>query len=194
MTRKFTPSQQLRAALFVYYYAQPRTEDFETFYKDQIGRAIDRVHKVLERRGAMQVKVDSVSDVKTNAQGTSSKMTCGGVNYFVQENATPHIGKMLEITAEEKTSKAGNKYNVAKIIKVIGEGGGASGGNGAIPWKDYEIMAKLAHSFALGLEPDSNIEGALPLDRSQARAAILNTIMIAYSNGKIYLPDEEIPF
>jgi hypothetical protein len=192
LARKFTPSQQLRGALFVLYCEKEREEDFETFYKDQIGRAINRVHKVLERKGAMQLKIDGVTDVKTTDKGTSSKILCGTASYYVQEDATKYIGQTVEATTEAKTSSAGRAYNTAKILKVVGAAAASGNGRG-ISWADYEIMAKLAHSFAVSMEPDQDNNGLL-IDRSQARAAMVNTIMIAYSNGKIYLPDEEIPF
>jgi hypothetical protein len=141
----------------------------------------------------MQIKVDSVSDVKTNDKGTSSKITSGNVNYFVNEDATPHIGKTVEITSEERTSRAGNKYNVAKIVKVLGEA--HAGNSGGILWDDYQTAMKLAHSHAIALEPDiTDEDGRTLVDRSAARAALVNTAMIAYTNGKVYMPPDEIPF
>lgn len=77
-------------------------------------------------------------------------------------------------------------------------------GHGGISWVDYRDMAMLAHGLAKELEPDVassdvDLEGRRvitpEIDRATARAAILNTVMIAFSNGKISLPDEdESPF
>jgi hypothetical protein len=174
---------------------ETQEQDFETYYSEQIERAVNRVHKVLERRGAMQVRIDSVSDVTNDPhKGTSSKITCGGINYFVQEDATPHLGKMVEITSEERKSRAGNKYNVAKIVRVLGEAA-AGTPNGGITWNDYQNAVKLAHGAALALEPDLTDENGVTLvDRSMARARLVNTAMIAFSNGRIFIPEDEIPF
>jgi hypothetical protein len=151
----------------------------------------------------MQVKIDSVSDVKTNDRGTSSKMKCGNESYYVNEDATPHIGKAVEISVEEKTSQKGNKYKIAKIVKVL-EGAAAVNSNSHVSWIDYSQMAKLAHNLALELEPDgSRIEPdgepgsavVTVVDRSQARIAFVQTVLVALRDGKLLLPgDDEIPF
>ncbi len=150
----------------------------------------------------MQVKVESVSDVKVGQYGPSSKIKCGNASYFVNEDATPLVGKTLEITTEQKTSAKGNQYTIAKIVKVLDSAAPAqSNGNGQ-PWALWRQMAGEAHKVAMELEPDTNNAGhegadGSFVDRSTARAAILNTIMIAFSNGKITLTQEdteEIPF
>lgn len=148
----------------------------------------------------MQIHVDSVTDVKTGQYGVSSKIVSGSDHYFVNEDATKYVGKTLEVEVSEKTSKSGNKYKIAKILREIT--GSSGGGNGHIAWSQYEHMAKLAHGLAVSLEPDeieTGDENSIPLmkvDRSASRAAILNTVMIAFSNGKISLPEDadEMPF
>lgn len=147
----------------------------------------------------MQVKIDQVSDVKVGQYGPSSKIKCGNNSYFVNEDATPLVGKTVEITTEEKTSAKGNKYQIAKIVKVIEEAAAAQHNGHQVRWNDYAVMATLAHELAKQLEPDMEPapESTAPLvDRSTARAAIINTAMIAFTNGKITLSEgeDDIPF
>lgn len=61
---------------------------------------------------------------------------------------------------------------------------------GGIAWIDYLDAIRAAHAVALELEPD--VEGGIP-DRSQARAALVNTLAIALTNGRIELPKDEEP-
>jgi len=51
-----------------------------------------------------------------------------------------------------------------------------------IPWAEYERTLRAAHAIAMELEYSATE------DRSQARAAIINTVMIAFTNGKIAAP------
>lgn len=50
-----------------------------------------------------------------------------------------------------------------------------------IPWSEYKLMLIEAHNLASQLESE-------PVD-AQARAAIVNTVMIAFTNGKIAAPE-----
>ena len=68
--------------------------------------------------------------------------------------------------------------------------------NGKIPWADCKDMIYLAHTLAAQLEPDQvndpyigTDHPKVESDRSVARCAIVNTVMIAFTNGKIALPD-----
>lgn len=111
------------------------------------------------------------------------------INMFM--DTPPQKGQKLN--AEIKTSEYNGKtYHWGEIVTPKAppaESHAAS--NGAHDWADYRYMAKLAHELASELEPDS--ESGMP-DRASARAAILNTVMIAFSNGKVKLPDEdEVP-
>jgi hypothetical protein len=149
----------------------------------------------------MQVTIQQVSDVKVGQYGPSCKIHTTSGDYFVNEDATPLLGKTVEAEVTEKTSKSGNKYKVAKIIKVIEAAAAQQNGNGKITWDSYRAMAEAAHELAAKLEPDrhtglNDTEPTLIVDRSQARASILNTVMIAYSNGKIFVPeiDDDMPF
>jgi hypothetical protein len=56
-------------------------------------------------------------------------------------------------------------------------------------WEEYKGMAFAAHSLAEMLEPDlPHHENEPFIDRSSARTAIVNTVMIAFSNGKVQAP------
>ncbi len=151
----------------------------------------------------MQIKIDKVSDVKVGQYGPSCKIQSGSDFYFVNEDATPLVGKTVEAEVMEKTSqKTGNKYKTAKIVKVIEAAAQNGNGNGKITWDAYRAMAEAAHELAVKLEPDELDPGdqgdvaRVRTDRGTARAAILNTVMIAYSNGKIFVPDidDDMPF
>lgn len=134
----------------------------------------------------MQLHIDSFSDLKSTERGPSAKIKCGNNTYYVNEDPTNFVGKDVEAEITEKTSAKGNKYSIAKIVKVIEGAAGKS--NGHITWDDYRAMAEAAHELAMKMEPDAPEGG---IDRSAARAAILNTVMIAYSNGKIIVPTED---
>lgn len=136
------------------------------------------------------ITIDAVSDIKTNNLGTSAKIKAGNESFYVNEDPSPLVGKQVEVEITEKTSARGNKYSIAKILKTVS--GGASHS-----WNNYETMAKLAHGLACELEPDGiqADTGTTTIDRSIARAAITNTVMIAFSNGKVDLNDDsDIPF
>lgn len=128
----------------------------------------------------MQLKIEAVGQQKTSQYGEYFGVKAGGVWYNVQGPRQDLKGKTFE--AEVKDS---GKFKWAKLLKEAGapapSGNGAS--HGAVAWDDYEKMADMAHSMATRLEPGD----------PAARAAILNTVMIAYSNGKIALPKEEPP-
>src|SRR5262245_51647937 len=100
----------------------------------------------------MQATITAVTDVKTDKRGTSCKVTADGKNYFVNEDCSALVGKTVEMNTEEKTSKAGNKYTVGRITKVLDTP--ASNGNGKVSWPEYRTMAELAHKLSGDLEPD----------------------------------------
>lgn len=146
----------------------------------------------------MDIKIESVSDLKQTERGPSCKIKASdGKSYYVNEDCTSHIGKTVEVEVTEKTSAKGNKYNIAKILKVHEAEAATPVSNGGPPsWAAYAHLMKEAHNLALELEPDGLGEGAILVDRSQGRAAIVNTIMIAFSNGKIKIEEDPdtIPF
>lgn len=150
----------------------------------------------------MQITITQVTDVKPDSRGgMSSKIHAGNDQYFVNQDATNLNGKTVEISYEEKTSKKGNKYKVANILKVIEAQSGNGNGNGAVHWAAYHAMMRLAYAAAVEVEPDISLGCTADgieskVDRSKARAAIVNTVMIAFTNGKLKHDelDDDIPF
>jgi len=141
----------------------------------------------------MQVQVTQVTDVKPGRfGGMSSKIHAGNDFYYVNEDATQYIGKTVEI---EATQPPGKNYKTAKILNVVGSAAASGNSNGHIEWHEYDKMMRLAHRTASELEPDgyTSQEEGTHVDRSTARAALVNTVMIAFSNGKLWL-DDDIPF
>jgi len=163
----------------------------------------------------MQAKITGFSDLKTNEYGPSAKIKLSdGDQLYINEDPTNLVGKTVDIDVNEKTSqKTGKRYKIGKIIKVYEATATTANGNSngkddtwnnnsgkKVPWDAYRAMAEAAHGLAVKLEPDhvSAVpspdgigEATVQLDRSIARAAILNTVMIAYSNGKIFVPEDD---
>jgi hypothetical protein len=61
----------------------------------------------------------------------------------------------------------------------------------ALSFDDYRLLVKDVHEIAVGLEPNTVDDHGNVVDRSQARIALVNTAVIAWTNGKLDLP---IPF
>ncbi len=152
----------------------------------------------------MQTKIESFSDYKKNEYGPSAKVKLSnGEQVYINEEPAPLVGKTVDIEVNDKPNKAGTRtYKVGKISKVYEatattSNGNGNGGNSKITWDAYRAMAEAAHELAVKLEPDELDPGdqgdvaRVRTDRGTARAAILNTVMIAYSNGKITVPDIE---
>jgi hypothetical protein len=89
------------------------------------------------------------------------------------------------------------KGNWGQMIVQTPNGTASKGAsNGQIKWNDYAEMKRQAHKLALELEPDSTDRDTVTvtvLDRAQARAALVNTDMIAFSNGKIAMEEDQPP-
>ncbi len=147
----------------------------------------------------MQTIIESFSDYKTNEYGPSAKFKLSnGDQVFINEEPGPLVGKTVDIEIKDKPNKAGTRnYKVGKITKVYEATATNSNGNnnGKISWDAYRAMAEAAHGLAMKLEPDEVTEGdegaqLVRTDRGRARTAILNTVMMAYANGKIFVPDD----
>jgi hypothetical protein len=145
----------------------------------------------------MQLTIESFSDYKKTDRGPSAKIKAtNGDLIYINEEPGPLIGKTVDIDVNEKTSQKGNRYKVGKILKIY-QASEAASSNGKITWDAYRAMAEAAHGVALLLEPDLPSENGEPhIDRSSARAAIVNTTMINYCQGRIVVPeeDEDTPF
>lgn len=140
----------------------------------------------------MEIVVKSTTRESKQAQGK----TYWGVKhednnwYNLINHSKPAIGARFNVEVKE-TQFNGRTYRWANIVQGQQAVGTA---NGHIPWGDYRHMAEIAHEMAKGMEPDD----------AAARAAILNTVMIAFSNGRVALPkddpeegpplDDNIPF
>lgn len=125
----------------------------------------------------------SVAGTDDNRQEVINK----NVSYTVTKPAQGNYNAWIKIDAVESPMPASR----AGLTPAPDTAKAASHGNGSIAWDEYEEMAKMAHSLASELEPDGSGPTDDPnrvysiIDRSAARAAILNTVMIAFSNGKI---------
>jgi len=148
----------------------------------------------------MQTKIESFSDLKTNEFGTSAKVLLGnGEQVYINEDPAKLVGKTVDIEITKKNSKAGREYKIGKIAKVYEATATASNGNGngKITWDAYRAMAEAAHDLAAKLEPDeidvSEATGheTVRTDRGSARAAIVNTTMINYCQGRITVPKDD---
>jgi hypothetical protein len=146
----------------------------------------------------MQAHIDQVTDIKQGQYGISSKLVCGVDHYFVNSDASEYVGKTVELEVSEKRSKAGKLYKIAKILSVV-QDKPQSYANGAATWSEYETIACQAHELAKKLEPDGiaaigdNGEPIVTLDRSRARIALVSTVLIAFSNGKIASEEDDGP-
>ena len=59
--------------------------------------------------------------------------------------------------------------------------------NGKLPWAEFEAVFRAAHRLAMEVEPDSELE-VQTIDRSQARAALVQTALVAFRDGRIEAP------
>lgn len=138
----------------------------------------------------MQITVKSTTKESKQAQGK----TYWGVKhedgnwYNLITNDKPAMGARFDVEVKE-TQYNGRTYRWATPHQGSQQASGGGGGNGHIPWEDYEQMMRAAHGVAWALEPDAGEHA----DRSTARAAIVNTVMIAFSNGKLALPKDDMP-
>jgi len=159
----------------------------------------------------MQLTVEAVTKAPRLFNGATiwGVKAPDGTWYSLHQHDKPNKGDTLNVNVEQHHGKDGRAYLDAYPIidrsrgVTIPDGTPAPAkpqaaqSNGHIPWEDYRRMAEHAHMLAARLEPDgtetsqsdNNFQATL-IDRSAARAAILNTVMIAFSNGKIALPKQ----
>jgi len=110
------------------------------------------------------------------------------------------------IIEQKETKDGGEIYNQLKLSKTgiiqevietnetsAAQTSDNQNGRRGIEWWDYIQAMRGAHTIAAELEPD-DIPGdpdARPKDRSTARAALVNTMMISLSMGQLSLPPKE---
>lgn len=154
-----------------------------------------------------QLTITEVSDVKQGQYGLSCKIKCtDGQMYYINEDATPRIGKPFEANIQEKISANKRKYKIAYPVKELElelMGAPTPASNGKLTLNECREMAKFAHDLALELEPDeqdATLQSTL-VDRSVARMALVNTLLIAFTSNNskgISLAenkdDDNIPF
>jgi hypothetical protein len=117
----------------------------------------------------------TVIDHEYNGQVTKQiKLT--GVGVIEEMPASPAAGAAAMTESEAKA------FQPAPVLNQ-------SNGNGKITWGDYMTAMKAAHKTAAFLEQED----------AHARAALVNTVLIAFSKGQVALPtqedlDKEVPF
>lgn len=143
----------------------------------------------------MQITVKSTTRESKQAQGKTYwgvKHSDGNWYNLITDNK-PAMGAIIDVEVKESQWQ-GKTYRWATPTQKQAAQSAAVGANGHIAWEDYEAMAQAAHEMAQAMEPDGfDANGQNPMDRSSARAAIVNTVMIAFANGKIALPAEDPP-
>ena len=117
----------------------------------------------------------STIDVEVKSETFKGRTTRWARVIQLGQTTTP---KQSALSPEEKTALAPAKTN----------GNGA--GSGKIPWLEYERVVKKASEIASMLEPGET--------DASARAAIINTIVIAFTRGDVMAPEhvegEDAPF
>ena len=152
----------------------------------------------------MQGKVEATGNDKLGQYGPYTSIKVGGAWFTVNGKTADYTGKEVKFEVQDK-----GKYKVGKNVEFVEAQAGGSGGakpqgasTGAVPIIEWMAAMKEFHKLALELEPDGEdvAEGdgpegahtlkAIVVDRSQARAAILNTCMIALSKRRIDMIDD----
>lgn len=140
----------------------------------------------------MQITVESTTKEPKQARG----QTYWGVKYqndwynlFVDSKPAQGAKFDCEVKTSDFNGKTYRWATPTKAKEQPAEQQASSNGS----WEHYAEMARAAHALAAELEADAITEAGIQIDRSHARAAILNTVMIAYSNGKVALPAEPEP-
>jgi len=143
----------------------------------------------------MQIKIEEVlGDVKQNKDGQSYlnvKAQGKYLNLSFPDNPFPiNAGDTVEIEEirESKYRGRDGKEKLSRwatLAKKQPEKQ-AESSTGKISFWSYMDAMKIAHGVAMDLEPDDPNGG----DRSQARAALVDTAMIALTTHRIDLPPE----
>lgn len=157
-------------------------------------------------------KVEQLNEIKTSQKGNPQRgvrtekgwVTVRGAQALLarmQVGLSIEIGNLSEFTnpSTNKTAWYGQLMNVgdppAPAEPKQQESAPATNGhapaasNGKIPWLEFQLAFKAAHALALECEPDADT--GVWIDRSQARAALVNTFVIAFSQGRIEAPELE---
>jgi len=145
----------------------------------------------------MEIFVERVNVGETKNGKPKTGLYANGVWHNIFEHHPEYANKKVEI----KPSKYQGWYD-ARLLETQPD----NKGNGLdedpkliINWSIYESYMKMAHKVAEELEPDTvaDVEhNIVAIDRSRARAALVNTAMIAVfgKDSKILIEDLKIPF
>lgn len=144
----------------------------------------------------MEILVERAVVGQTKSGRPKTGLFASGKWHNIFEHHPEYQGKKVRIEP--------SKYQGFYDAEVVGDHSAAqSTGNGLddddprliVTWSTYETYMKIAHALALELEPDGNAEG-ITVDRSRARAALVNTAMIAVfgKDSKIIIEDLKVPF
>lgn len=145
----------------------------------------------------MRVKVQSCTkELRTTAQGTEyTGIKINSQWYNIQGDHRNLYNKEVDLEIKGKWAKLLTPPAPAAAPSAAQHGK-------PLAWFDYIQAMRDAHAVALELEPDIPTGDTGVQDRSQARAALVDTMLIAVSNGKVALvefgdegeePDEETP-
>lgn len=104
----------------------------------------------------------------------------GGPTY---RDAFPVMPPLAPVEKDKETAGQGDKEAEKKDERL--------------KWDDVRAIAEAAHEMAMKMEPDlkdvePTEEGnryAMTVDRSKARIALVNTILIAFTSGKFIVPE-----
>lgn len=144
----------------------------------------------------MQVQVESCArDLRRTKDGreyTGIKVNGEWIN--VMGDHRDAYKKQLDLDIRGKWAEV---IKPAETPAARGAAPPANGHSGAATLEDLKTFMFEAHKIAVMLEGDSTDQqpdsNPVYFDRAQARAAIVNTLVIAFTNGKISLPDGPPP-
>lgn len=125
----------------------------------------------------MRVKIEKTTrELKQDRNGNDcTGVMFGGEWYNMPGDQRKLFNKTVDVEVKGKW---------ARLVQAQASGGAHANGNGAGPkikLADYERVMRRFHSIASELEHDD----------AQARTALVDTALIAYSNGKIEIAPED---
>lgn len=137
------------------------------------------------------IKVDAVTKESKEARGRKYWGVKVGNDWInVVTDTKPEKGQTLQVGEIKVSESGGRTYRWAQVDEKAQQSKQANN-NGHIPWHEYERLARVAHTLALSLEPDETGSEAHFEDRSQARIALVQTVLVALRDGKVALPKDE---
>jgi len=145
----------------------------------------------------MEIFVEKANVGQTKNGKPKTGLLAKGVWHNIFDAHPEYEKKKVEITPSRYQG-----WYEARLLDTRSE----SNGNGLdedpqliVNWAIYENYLRMAHKVAMELEPDtlaSDQNNVVVVDRSRARAALVNTAMIAVfgKDSKIVIEDLKVPF